>query len=412
MLEKLFTHPKAAPRLRASPLGSWLDSFVRRLADLGYTEWSRRSNVVLAADLGRWMAARGRSVQTLDESALEAYVEHRGTQRERRRAAAAHVLAHLRAEGVTPPPPDVPDRCAAAAYGQRYAAYMRTERGAAEGTIEGYVAVVREFLDRRFGSGDMDLAALTASDIAAYLLHRAPALSPKRVAYLASALRSFFRFLFVQGETATDLSTAPLMSQTRHGAAVPRYLSPAEVERLVDTCDRSTPAGRRNRAILVLLVRLGLRAGEVAALELDDIRWRSGEIVVRGKGDHVDRLPLLSEVGEALSSYLANGRAADASTRRVFLRLCAPVREVAGRGAISSVVRMSLERAGLRPQVRGAHLLRHTLGTRMIRAGASMAEIAEVLRHHSPRSSAIYAKVDFEALRTLSQPWPDAGAAR
>lgn len=412
MLEKLFTHPKAAPRLRASPLGPWLDSFVGRLADLGYTEWFRRSNVVLAADLGRWMAAHGHSPWTLDESALAAYVEHRGTQRERRRAAAAHVLAHLRGEGVAPPPRDLPDPCAAVVCGQRYAAYMRTERGAAEGTVEGYVAVVREFLARRFGSGEVDLAALTASDIGAYLVERAPALSPKRVAYLASALRSFFRFLFVQGATATDLSTAPLMAQTRYGAAVPRYLSPAEVDRLIDTCDRGTPAGRRNRAILVLLARLGLRAGEVAALELDDLRWRSAEIVVRGKGDHVDRLPLLSEVGEALSAYLTTDRAADVATRRVFLRLCAPLREIAGRGAISSVVRMSLERAGLRPQVRGAHLLRHTLGTRMIRAGASMTEIAEVLRHHSPRSSAIYAKVDFEALRTLAQPWPDAGAAR
>lgn len=412
MLEKLFTHRRAAPRLRSSPLGPWLDSFVARLADLGYTDWSRRSNVVLAADLGRWLSGRGHSVRTLDESALKAYVEDRETQRERRRAAGAHILAHLRAEGVTPAPPDTSDRSAASALGQRYAAYMRTERGAVEGTIDGYVAVVREFVDQRFGSGDVDLAALTASDITAYLVERSPALSPKRVAYLTTALRSFFRFLFARNETATDLSTAPLMSQTRYGAAVPRYLSPAEVDCLIQTCDRSTPAGRRNRAILVLLARLGLRAGEVASLELDDIRWRSAEVVVHGKGDHVDRLPLLAEVGEALSTYLTNDRPADASTRRVFLRLCAPVREVAGRGAISTVVRMSLERAGLRPQVRGAHLLRHTLGTRMIRAGATMAEIAEVLRHHSPRSSAIYAKVDFEALRTIAQPWPALGAAR
>jgi len=412
MLEELFTHPKAAPRLRSSPLGPWLDSFVKRLDELGYTEWSRRSQVVLAADFGRWMAADDRSVQTLDDTTVAAYVEHRGTQRERRRAAAANLLAHLRAEGVAPPPPVRPERSSSAACAQRYAAYLRTERGAAEGTIEGYVAVVREFLDRRFGSGVPDLAILTASDIAAYLVERAPALSRKRVACLATALRSFFRFLFVHGETATDLSTAALTPQTRHRAAVPRYLSPAEVDRLLETCDRSTPAGRRNRAILLLLVRLGLRAGEVAALELDDIRWRSAELVVRGKGAHVDRLPLLREVGEALSSYLATDRVASAPTRRVFLRLCAPVREIAGRGAISTVVRTSLERAGLRPQVRGAHLLRHTLGTRMIRSGASMAEIAEVLRHHSPQSSAIYAKVDFEALRALALSWPDAGAAR
>ena len=411
MLEKLYTHPNAIPRLRSSPLGPWLDAFTGRLAELGYTAWSLRSNVVLAADLGRWMADHDVLVGSLDESAVDSYLEHRGTQRQRRHAASSLMLAHLRAEGVSAPRSVRPDSSAVAVHGQRYAAYMRTERGAAEGTVEGYVAVVREFLNGRFGSGDVDLAALTVSDITAYLVERAPALSRKRVAYLASALRSFLRFLFVQGETATDLSTAPLMSQTRHRATVPRYLLPAEVERLLDTCDPSTPAGRRNRAILTLLVRLGLRAGEVAALELDDIRWRSGEIVVRGKGDVVDRLPLLSEVGEALSSYITNDRAGT-PTRRVFLRLCAPTREIGGRGAVSTVVRVGLKRAGLRPQVRGAHLLRHTLATRMIRAGASMAEIAEVLRHHSPGSSAVYAKVDFEALRMLSQPWPDAGAAR
>jgi site-specific recombinase XerD len=322
------------------------------------------------------------------------------------------MLAHLRAEGVTAARCVCPDRSAVADHARRYAAYMRTERGAAEGTVEGYIAVVREFLDRRFGSGEVDLAALTASDIATYLVDRAPALSVKRVAYLASALRSFCRFLFVQSETATDLSQASLTCQTRYGAAVPRYLSPAEVECLLDTCDPGTRAGRRNRAILVLLVRLGLRAGEVAALELDDIRWRSGEIVVRGKGQVVDRLPLLSEVGEALSSYLANDRLASTPTRRVFLRLCAPVRAIGGRGAISTVVRTSLHRAGLRPQVRGAHLLRHTLASRMIRSGASMSEIAEVLRHHSPGSSAVYAKVDFEALRALAQPWPSVGGLR
>jgi site-specific recombinase XerD len=411
MLEKFFIDSKAAPRLRSGPLGLWLDSFVGRLAEQGYTEWSRRSQLVLAADLGRWLAAHGRSLRTLDEFALAEYVEQRGTQRERRRAAAGNVLAHLRAEGVVPPQ-NAPERCADAAYTERYAAYMRSERGAVEGTIKGYVAVVREFLGQRFGAGEVDLAEIKTSDVAAYLVERAPTLSPKRVAYLAMALRSFFRFLFVQGETATDLSTVPLTSQTRHGAALPRYLSPVEVDRLLDTCDRDTAAGRRNRAILVRLVRLGLRASEVAALELGDIRWRSAELVVRGKGNRVDRLPLLAEVGEALSTYLRTDRVGVAPTRRVFLRLCAPVREVAGRGAISSVVRASLERAGLRPLVRGAHLLRHTLATQMIRGGASMAEIAEVLRHDSLRSSAIYAKVDFEALRALAQPWPDAGGLR
>jgi len=412
MLDDLYIYPGAVRRLRSSPLGPWLDAFVERLAKLGYTSWSRRSNVVLAADLGRWMANRGGSVASLDEGAVDAYLRQRRTQRERRRAATSLLLAHLRAEGMASPSPSVADCSAPVVHEQRYAAYMQRERGAAAGTIDGYLAVVRDFLDRRFRSCEVDLVVLTASDVGAYLVERARNLSPKTLAYRAGALRSFFRFLFLQGETATDLSTAPLMSQTRHRATVPRYLSPAEVEKLLDTCDPSTPAGRRNRAVLLLLVRLGLRAGEVAALELDDIRWRSGEIVVRGKGDVMNRLPLLSEVGEAISEYLRHDRIRDAATRRVFLRRCAPIRGLGGREAISSIVRASLRRAGLHPPVRGAHLLRHTLGTRMIRAGASMAEIAEVLRHATPSSSAIYAKVDFEALRALARPWPSVGGSR
>ena len=414
MLEELkYTHPKDAARRRLGPLGPWLESFTTQLGELGYGASSRRWRVRLAADLGRWMEDHGLSVGSLDEAAVDTYVEERRKDPDRRRSAAAQLLAHLRTRDVAPPATsDAPDRCEAAAHVQRYAAYMRTERGAAEGTVEGYVAVVRDFLDRRFSSGKVDLGALTGSDIGAYVVGRAPRLSAKRVAYLASALRSFFRFLFLDGQTVSDLSTAALISQTRHRATVPRYLSPAEVERLLDTCDPETAAGRRNRAIFVLLVRLGLRAGEVAGLALGDIRWRSGEIAVRGKGDVVDRLPLLSEVGEALGAYLTKDRRARAATRRVFLRLCPPVRELGGRSAVSSVVRAGIAKAGLRPQVRGAHLLRHTLGTRMIRAGASMEEIAEVLRHHSPRSSSTYAKVDFEALRALAQPWPIVGGAR
>jgi len=412
MLDQLFTHRRAAPRLRSSPVGPWLDSFVRRLSGLGYTPGSCRSYIVLAADFGRWMADHGVPVGEIDESVIDAYVEQRKAQRDRRGAASTHLLAHLRAEGVARPQPVPADLSPVTPHCQRYAAYMRKERGAAEGTIEGYVSVVREFLVQRFGADNMDLAALTASDIGDYLVRRAGTLSPKRVAYLAAALRSFLRFLFVQGETSTDLTAATLTAQTRNPASLPWYLSPEDVDRLLDTCDPSKPAGRRNRAILLLLVRLGLRAGEVAALELDDIRWRSGEIVVQGKGNVVDRMPLLSEVGKAIASYLTNDRPAEAPTRRVFLRLCAPVRGLAGRGAVSTVVRVGLARAGLQPPVRGAHLLRHTLGTRMIRAGASMTEIAEILRHHSPGSTAVYAKVDFETLRALAQPWPSIGGAR
>ena len=405
MLEELYTRPTAAPRLRSSPFGPWLDSFVERLAQRGYTIGTRREYATIAADFGRWAANQRLPVSSIDASVVEAYVDDRATDRERRHAIAVLVLEHLRAEGVTPAAPKPPDR----GHIQQYVVYMRTERGATEGTVDGYIGVVRGFLNQRFGSGDLDVAMIAASDVATYLLGRASELSPKGLNFSSCALRSFLRFLFAQGLTESDLSTVALMSQTSHLASVPRYLSPAEVEQVLRTCDTSTTKGRRNHAILLLLVRLGLRAGEVAALDLEEIRWRSAEIVIRGKGGIVDRLPLLSEVGEAISAYLSKDRPPAVPTRRVFLRLCAPVREIEGRGAIGTVVRKAIAQAGLRPQVSGPHLLRHTLATRMIRAGASMTEIAEVLRHHSPGTASIYAKVDTESLRALAQAWPGGG---
>jgi len=411
MLDPLFSGPWAVPRLRSGPFGPWLDSFTDRLAGLGYSHWGCRSEVVLAADLGRWMERKKIPARMLDESVVDSYVEHRKTQRERRRAASLNFLHHLRAEGTVPPPPCVADLSPVGLHCRRYEEHLRKERGACEGTVEGYVVVVRDFLGRCFATEPVELATLDAADIGEYLLDRARTRSPRRVGYLAGVLRSFFRFLFARGETSSDLSTAVLTPRTTRFAIVPRYLPAADVERLLQACDLNTGAGRREHAILLLLARLGLRAGEVAFLDLDDIRWRSGEIVVRGKGNVVDRLPLLPDVGKAIALYLVKDRP-KTSFRRLFLRLCPPIRGLGGRGAVSTVVRRALKRAGLRPPIRGAHLLRHSLGTRMIRAGASMAEIAEVLRHHSPGTTEIYAKVDFETLRALAQDWPDAGGGR
>lgn len=410
-MDTLYKTPTAGQRLRSSPLGPWLDTFVTRLADRGYPPGSRRSYVVLAADLGRWMAEQGHDVSALDESLIDDYVERRRTQRDRRRVAALHALAHLRDEGVAPPRPvsrelsPLDDVCLG------YEAHLRDERGASAGTIEGYLAVVVSFLTQRFGTEPLELEALTGEDVGRFLLARADELSPKRLDYLACSLRSFLRYLFARGSISRDLSAAALGAQKRHPAGLPCHLEPAEVEKLLSTADPGTPGGSRDRAILLLLVRLGLRAGEVAALELDDIRWKSGEIVVRGKGDVFDRLPLPPDVGEALAHYLVHNRPKNAS-RRVFLRLCAPIRGLCGRGAISTMVRTRLRRAGLHPGRTGAHVLRHTLGTNLIRSGATLTEIGEVLRHHAPRSAEIYARVDLESLRALALPWPAEGGVR
>ncbi len=411
MLDSLFKCGAAARRLRSGPFGPWLDSFTGWMANLGYTAWSCRSCVVLVADLGRWMAKHKKVVSTLDESAISAYVDERKTQRERRGDAALRFLKYLRAEGIAAPRPHMPDRSPIAICCGRYEEHLRRERGACDGTVEGYAAVVRAFLRCRFSDGPVDPRRLKAGDVQKYMLDHARTLSPRWIGFLGAALRSFSRFLFARGETPSDLSKGILVPRTTRLSGVPKYLPAEEVEKLLDACDLKTGTGRRNHAILLLLARLGLRAGEVARLELGDIRWRSGEIVVRGKGDYVDRMPLLEEVGKALALYLVKDRP-KSSSRRLFFRRCAPLRPLVGREAISTVVRTTLEKAGLHPPVRGAHLLRHSLGTRMIRGGASMAEIGEVLRHHSPGTTEIYAKVDFEALRSLAQAWSLAGGGR
>jgi integrase/recombinase XerD len=226
---------------------------------------------------------------------------------------------------------------------------------------------------------------------------------------MTTAFRSFFRFLFQKGELQADLAASvPTVADWRL-STVPKYLTREEVERVLKACNRRTASGRRDYAILLLLARLGLRAGEVVALRLEDINWRAGEIMVRGKGLFHDRMPLPAEVGEALTSYLRRDRPA-CPTRRVFVCMKAPRRGFAGPATLTTIVRRALARADLRPAFKGAHLLRHSLATGMLRSGATMAEIGEVLRHRTPNTTEIYAKVDFEALRSLAHPWPIGGA--
>jgi integrase len=236
-------------------------------------------------------------------------------------------------------------------------------------------------------------------------------MAPTRAQALGTALRSFLRFLFLRGETGTDLARAVPTVRRWRLSSVPRYLPEQDVERLLRACKRTSPTGRRNHAVLLLLARLGLRASEVMALEIDDLRWREGEVVVRGKGLVRDRLPLLTEVGEALALYLSKDRPSGGS-RRVFLRSRAPHRGFAHPSTISTIVARALVRAGLAPATRGAHLLRHSLATAMVRRGATFTEIGQVLRHRSPNTTEIYAKLDFGALRDVALPWPTSRGAR
>jgi site-specific recombinase XerD len=398
-------------------LDTHVESFLRHLRAAGYAERTLRKKRSIAASFARWTRRAQVAVEQLDESHITAFVERSPRRRKTRMrfelAALRPFLRYLRAEaGVAIPLLGI-DNSAAHDLERGYTDYLRNERGLTENSLRVYVPFIRAFLSQQVTrTGCVCPGAFDALTVRAFLLDHIHNRSSEYARLLATALRSFLRFLYLRGETAIDLPLAVPPVRRWRQAAVPAFLSPEEVERVLSATDRSTPRGRRDHAILLLLARLGLRAGEVVALELGDLQWRTGEIVVRGKGRVRDRLPLLAEVGEALALYLRQDRGASAS-RRVFLRTLAPRVGLAGPGGVGHIVRRALARAGLRSARRGAaHLFRHSLATRMIRHGASLAEIAEVLRHRSQGTTALYAKVAFEALRGVARPWPGTGGAR
>jgi site-specific recombinase XerD len=294
---------------------------------------------------------------------------------------------------------------------QQYENHLRKNRGLAENSLRVYLPLIRTFLASKLaGSGSPQ--ALQALMIRDFVITQTRRRSAEYVRLLATALRSFCRFLFLFGHMPADLSpSVPRVCKFRQSTP-PAFLTPEEVTCALAATDRSTPRGRRDYAILLLLARLGLRAGEIVSLELNDVCWRAAEIVVRGKGRTVERLPLLQDIGEALAAYLRKDRGVSKS-RRIFLRMWAPRIGLTGPAAVGHIVRLALARARIRRSGRGAaHLFRHGLATRMIRHGASLPEIAEVLRHRSQMTTSGYTQVALEALREVAQPWPACRGAR
>lgn len=400
---------------RARLLEQCIESFTTEVSRLGYCKAVVRQKRAMAECFARWMMRQRLDVATIDEAVIETFLVHLGCRRipiGNRRCTLMAFLEHLRTEAATVRPEPVCDDSVVALLLQRYQTYLREERGLAKETIFNYRQLVTPLVRECF-AGTVDSAPASSpgfQEVRDFLLSRARALAPTTAQHVATALRSFLRFLFLRGETAVDLALAvPAVRRWRQTTVHP-YLRPEEVERLLAACDTTTANGRRDHAILLLLARLGMRACEVAAIEIDDLRWRSGEIVVRGKGQIHQRLPMLSDVGAAVALYLRNGRP-NSPCRRVFLRNDAPCIGL-GADAIGLIVRRALSRAQLHPPHRGSHLLRFSLATTMIRRGASMAEIGEVLRHRSPETTEIYAKVDFDALRSVALPWIGLGGAQ
>ena len=280
--------------------------------------------------------------------------------------------------------------------------WLVSERGLASSTVDYYVRGARLFL----GETGRDLAELTSGGVSSFMVRECRRLSVGSAKNLATGLRSLLRYLYLEGVTDRELAQAVPAPASRRGGGLPRGLRADEVTALLAGCDDSTPLGRRDQAIVVMLVRLGLRAGEVAALSLEDLDWAHGEIVVRGKGNHTERLPLPVDVGEAVVAYLPVGRP-KTTCRALFLRAQAPRAGLSPSG-VGSVARRACRAAGVSSG--GAHRLRHSAATAMLRAGASLDEVGQVLRQRDLETTSAYAKVDFVALRPLALPWPERGA--
>jgi site-specific recombinase XerD len=311
------------------------------------------------------------------------------------------LLGHLRARNVvpTPAPPSVTG--AVEVVLARFVGYLAGERGLAESTIVRHVRLVRPFLE----AGDVGgLERLSAGDVTAFVLARCREDRGGTAVRMVTALRSLLRFLHVEGLVDQPLVQAVPSVAAWKLAGLPKALDSTQVSALLESCDQGTVVGRRDHAILVLLARLGLRAGEVASLRLDDVDWRRGEFTVRGKGNRCERLPLPADVGQAIVSYLDAGRPSTTATgREVFTRVRAP-HQALTRGAVTQAVARAAQRAGLGRVF--AHRLRHTAATGILRGGGSLAEIGQLLRHHRTLTTVIYAKVDIDALRALARPWP------
>jgi integrase/recombinase XerD len=396
-------------------LDDQIEPFLQHLRDAGYAERTLRKKRTVAKAFARWARRKGLAANDLNDGHVHAFAQRlpRGDQSRLKFefAAVRLFLGYLRATSVLRcPAPQAPVSSTASLL-QHYENHLRKDRGLAENSLRVYLPLIRTFLASKLVSSGFprSLKALTIRD---FVIAQTRSRSAEYIRLLATALRSFCRFLFLCGQMSVDLSPS-VPRVCKYGQSTPpAFLAPEQVRRALDAMDRSTPRGRRDYAILLLLARLGLRAGEIVSLELDDVCWRTAEIVVRGKGRAVERLPLLHDIGEALVAYLRKDRGVSQS-RRIFLRMWAPRIGLTGPAAVGHIVRLALARAGIRRSGRGAaHLFRHGLATRMIRHGASLPEIAEVLRHRSQMTTSGYTQVAFEALREVAQPWPARGGAR
>jgi site-specific recombinase XerD len=397
--------------VRVGRLAKYLDAYITLLKKQGFSAASTQTQIRLIDKFNQWLQRKHAELHDLDEIVIERFLKSRqnlGGTRRGDTATLCRLLHLLRQQGATrraKKTPLCPRRRITAKYGR----YLIEGCGLSKATVVNYVPFIDQFLAERFRNIPLNLSQLRASDLTGFVQKHAHRLGVKRAQLLVSALRSFLRYLRHQGKVRTDLAACVPTVARWSFATLPKFLPAGAIQTVLDRVDQQTAVGRRNYAILLLLARLGLRSCEIVALNLEDIDWENARITIRSKGGRLSQLPLPAHVGRAVARYLRHGRPGS-HCRRVFIRGRAPRVGFANSIAISTLVMRALQNARVVSARKGAHLFRHSLATNMIRQGASLEEIGELLRHQSPNTTAIYAKVDLPALRPLALPWP--GGAR
>ncbi len=396
-----------SPRRKPGRMVAHIEPFREWLRAAGYTPGSTRGLLMVMGQFGRWMQANVDESAQLTMGDLDAFVawmRSRFTSRQPRLRSTDPLVAYLLAAGaIAVPPAPLPGDVEVLLDGFRR--WMIDERGLAAGTVLRYENTARRFLNERHEArGSEFITGLNARDVVGFLVVECGRVSAGSAKGRVAELRALLRYLFLHGFTSRSLAVAIPPVAGWHGMTIPKTITAARIEELIASCDTASATGRRDRAVMLLVARLGLRSVEVVNMELDDIDWRCGEIVVRGKARRDDRMPLPFEVGAAITAYLVSGRPASVS-RRVFLTAKAPI-EPMPPARVNDICRRACVRVGIGRV--GAHRLRHTLASELLRHGSTIVEVSQVLRHRDLATTAIYAKVDLDTLRQVALPWPGA----
>ncbi len=403
-----FTFPRTLRRMRTGPLGPYIDAFTERLRQRGYSKHSICIKIRVVANFSRWLAIHALGAHDVDAGRRKRFLAHRkraGGWTSQDAAALQEIEALLCEQGITPVPDAFEDLSESDPVGQDFQTYLSQDRGLSAVTVRNYLRCVSRFLNERFADGPVRTETLSSTDVIGFVQRHVHHQSHSQARLMVQALRAFLRYLYQHARIPINLVACVPSVAAWSLSSLPVFLRPDQLERVLDHCDRTTALGRRDYAMLLLFARLGLRAGEVAALRLEEIDWAGGCLAIRSKGGRWTQMPLPQEVGEAIVDYLVRGRPS-CSDRHVFIRGHAPRIGFSSSSSVAAVASRALARAGIASPRKGAHLFRHTLATQLLRQGASLAEIGQLLRHQHLDTTRIYAKVDLAALEKLAPPWP------